>query len=569
MSIATQIFGDMQGIIDAIPNPVFVKDKNHRIVLLNDSACDLFAMSRETVLTKSDTELFLLSEVEAFHRADDLAFTTRQATENEEQFTDAVGQVRNVITRKRLTTIAGEDYLVVSVTDVSALREMEERNRYLAFHDPLTGLPNRALLARRIDRALSGRHHGCALLYIDLDRFKEVNDAHGHPAGDELIREFAARLSHIVRSSDTVARLGGDEFAVLLSDTSKDPDAAEISRRVLVASARAFRLSDAQVSVGASIGVVLTGMEPVESVELQRRADLALYQAKNDGRGCFRIFTHSLDDRASHRREMLNDLRDALTSEGLDVYYQPLVDVESGVVKAFEALARWNHPVRGTVPPNDFIPIAEASGLILELGEWVLARACKTAASWDPKIGLSVNVSPIQFATGELDKVVERVLAESGFDPERLELEITEGVLTQDPEAALNLLDKIRAMGVQIVLDDFGTGYSSLQYFRQFPFDKIKIDRSFTVEMVTSRRALAIVQAVISLAHGLDLLVVAEGVETEDELALLKQLGCAQAQGYFLGRPMPGSDVSEAIASSFAQARAEPSDRHFGRPLKD
>ena len=546
----------MQDIIDAVPNPIFVKDRSHRIVLINASACAMFGHTRETLLTRPDTELFPSDQIKVFHHADDLAFATGGETENEEQVSDSACQVRHVITRKRVTRLEGEDYLVASVTDISAAREAQARNRYLAFHDVLTGLPNRTLLKERIEEALLRREHGCALLYIDLDRFKEVNDTYGHPAGDQLIQEFARRLSGIVRAADTVARLGGDEFAVLLTDTSKDPNADEASRLALIAAARAFEVAGAQVLVGASIGVVLTGTEEIDEPELQRRADVALYQAKNEGRGCFRVFTQALDDRTINRQTLQADLRRALaTGVGFEVHYQPLVGTSSGQVECYEALTRWQHPTRGLVMPGEFIPMAETSGLIIELDEWVLARACADANAWDPAIRLSVNVSAVQFAFGNLGEMVERVLRETGFEPSRLELEITEGVLIQDPALALNVLNHLRALGVRIVLDDFGVGYSSLSYFRDFPFDKIKIDRSFVAEMLDSRQARSIVQAMVSLGRGLDLQVVAEGVETHRQLAALTKLGCTQVQGYLFGRPAPIGDILNLSNSSLQSIR--------------
>ncbi len=547
---------NMQVIIDGIPNPIFVKDRQHRIVLLNASACLFFGHSRETLLTQSDADLFPADQIEVFHEADNRAFQSGEDSENEEQVTDANGRVRHVITRKRRAIMEGAEYLIASVSDITVSRQAEARNRYLAFHDTLTGLPNRILLKERIEQALVRRGHGCALLYIDLDRFKEVNDTHGHPAGDELIQEFARRLSGIVRASDTVARLGGDEFAILLADTSKDPNAHEVCRRVLVAAGRAFELTGIQVRVGASIGVVLTGMETVEESELQRRADVALYQAKSEGRGCFRIFTHTLDDRVANRHHLQVDLREALaTGVGLEVYYQPIMGIASGTVEGFEALARWNHPLKGMILPTEFIPIAETSGLIVELGEWVLARACADAVHWTPPLKLSVNISPVQFAFGDISEMVERVLKDTGLQPCRLELEITEGVLIQDPEQALLLLNRIRAIGVMIALDDFGVGYSSLSYFRQFPFDKIKIDRSFVAEMLDSNQALSIVQAVISLGKGLNLQIVAEGVETHRQLALLTKQGCTQAQGYLFGRPMPIDSYVGSVLSDTTQGQ--------------
>lgn len=540
MAHLADTFASMQTIIDAIPNVIFVKDRSHQIVLLNASACSFFGHSRETLLRLPDTDLFPPDQVRIFHDADDRAFETGQESENEEQVTDGSGRIRHVLTRKRVARLEGADYLVASATDVSDSRAAEARNRYLAFHDGLTGLPNRALLKERIEQALLGRGHGCALLYVDLDRFKEVNDTYGHAAGDELIKEFSRRLSGIVRAADTVARIGGDEFAILLSDTSKDPNADEVSRRVLISAGKPFELTGIKVRIGASIGIVLTGREKIAHSELQRRADVALYQAKGEGRGCFRVFTQALDDRVNDRYSLQADLRDALATEsGLEVYYQTIVGISSGEVEGFEALARWQHPTRGIIMPGEFIPVAESSGLIVELGEWVLAQACREASGWDPPLRLSVNVSPVQFATGDLAKTVERVLHESGLDPARLELEITEGVLIQDPEIALSMLNRIRALGVKTVLDDFGIGYSSLSYFRRFPFDKVKIDRTFIADMMESNEARAIVQAVISLGRGLNLEVVAEGVESHAQLVSLTKQGCTHVQGYLFGRPMP------------------------------
>lgn len=528
-----------QTIMDAIPNPVFVKNRAHRIVLLNESACAFFGHSREVLLNFPDETLFPAAQVKAFHAADDRVFETGAQNESEEEITDAFGKIRNVITRKQLTRLGGVDYLVGAVTDITAYREAEAHSRYLAFHDTLTGLPNRALLKERIEQALSRKTGRCALLYIDLDRFKEVNDTYGHPAGDELICDFAARLSGVVHASDTVARLGGDEFAILLADTS-DLNADEVCRRTLIAASQAFELTGVQVLVGASIGVAFAGDDEMGQIELQRRADVALYQSKSEGRGCSRIFTEELDVSIRRRQRLEADLRQALaTGAGLEVHYQPIVGMESGKVEGFEALARWQHPTRGLIMPEDFIPIAEASGLIVKLGEWVLAHACADAVLWDPPLRLSVNVSPVQFAYGDLAAMVEQVVADSGLEASRLELEITEGVLVHDAVRGLALLNRIRDLGVQIVLDDFGTGYSSLSYFRQFPFDKVKIDRSFIAEMLENAHARSIVDAVISLGRGLDLQVVAEGVETAEQLAALRLQGCSQAQGYHISRPMP------------------------------
>jgi diguanylate cyclase (GGDEF)-like protein/PAS domain S-box-containing protein len=558
MAGVSNSFANMQAIIDAIPNPIFVKDRFHKIVLLNISACAFFGHSREMLLSRPDSDFFPAEQICIFHKADDLVFATGQDSENEEEVTDGTGRVRHVITRKRLARLHGADYLVASVTDISASRLAEAQNRYLAFHDPLTGLPNRALLKERIEHALLGRDHSCALLYIDLDRFKEVNDTHGHPTGDALIQQFAQRLSVIVGASDTVARLGGDEFAILVFDTSQDPNADEVCRRALIAAGQPFELMGLQIRIGASIGVALAGGEKIEQSEFQRRADVALYQAKNDGKGCFHIFAQALDERLHHRQSLQSALRDALaTGTGLEVYYQPIVGISSGEVEGFEALARWQHSKLGVIPPAEFIPIAETSGLVIELGEWVLIRACEDASNWDPPLRLSVNVSTVQFASGDLANTVERVVRQSSLDPTRLELEITESVLIQDPKFTLININRIRALGVQIVLDDFGTGYSSLSYFRQFPFDKVKIDRTFIADMLENSQASSIVQAVISLGRGLNLQVVAEGVETHQQLAALTKQGCTHVQGYLFGRPMPINSFLGSVLRDHRQKFAQ------------
>jgi diguanylate cyclase (GGDEF)-like protein/PAS domain S-box-containing protein len=543
--------GRLEAIIDVVPSAIFVKDRDHRIVLVNSSACALFGHSREVILSSYDTDLYPAEEVAVFHEADDKVFAAGE-DEREEQLTDAHGEVRTLITRKQRTRIDGADYLVGIVSDVSAYRQAEAKNHYLAFHDTLTELPNRALLNERIDRALVQTRRGrgrCALLYVDLDHFKDVNDSHGHQVGDELVRMFASRLAGLVRASDTVARLGGDEFAVLLVDQGDGRCVDELCQQILEEAATPFAIAGLRVVTGASIGVAIAPDGLTDQIELQRRADVALYQAKSEGRGCCRSYSDAINEQMQAVRWLESEMREALAGgEGFEVYYQPIANVETGQAEGYEALARWHHPERGMIMPTEFIPVAETSGLIVELGEWVLARACADAAKWNPPLRLSVNISPIQFTRGDPVEMVRRALAASGLAAERLELEITEGVLIQDPAAALAMLSRLRALGVKIVLDDFGTGYSSLSYFKQFPFDKVKIDRSFVNDMLDSSHARSIVETIISLGLGLDLQVVAEGVETPQQLRLLRHLGCSQAQGFLVGRPMPLGHFGEPVA---------------------
>lgn len=531
---------DLQSLIDVIPNPVIVKNRNHRIVLINQGACDLFGHSREIVIGFSDRDLFPEAEVAAFEAADNRVFESGLLDEIEEQVTDASGSIRTVITRKQRVLLNGEHLLVAVITDVTAYREAEAHNRYLAFHDVLTGLPNRALLNERIDQVLlrmSRNPAGCALIYVDLDRFKEVNDSLGHQAGDELVRQFASRLSSIIRASDTAARIGGDEFAILLQETGDSFRAAEVCQRILAMAALPFALNEGHAHVSASVGLVEWATDEIGRVELHQRADMALYQAKRDGRACFRIFTEALDFKIRKRRLLETELRQALATGGeLKVDYQPLFATRGERLVAFEALVRWNHPRLGLLQPADFLDIAEDSGLIVPLGDWVLERACQTLLSW-PEVALAVNVSPAQLAH---DGWVERVLAileTTGFAAERLQLEVTEHTILDLP-VAVEKLRELRTTGIKIVLDDFGTGYSSLSHLQKLGIDKVKIDRSFVQDLVNERESKAIVRAVARLGRSLGVSVTAEGVETEEQRSFLRTLGCEELQGYLLSRPL-------------------------------
>ncbi len=411
--------------------------------------------------------------------------------------------------------------------------------------DALTGLPDRAALRLGLeeataDEALSGRS---ALLLLDLDRFKSVNDTLGHPVGDALLRKAVDRIVHCVGSDQLVCRLGGDEFAVVLRADDVRATAADVARRLVDLVARPFLVDTHVISIGVSIGIALCGEAAGGSDRLLTRADLALYAAKESGRGRFRFFDRHLEDRAKERRDIEQDLRRALALRQLDVYYQPQVAADDGRVTGCEALVRWRHPERGAISPATFIPIAEETGLIVPIGDWVLRTACEEAKRWSEDIRVAVNLSPIQLLHPDVVNMVGRALARSGIAPHRLELEITEGVFLQDTDATLAVLGQLKAMGVRIAMDDFGTGYSSLRYLRAFAFDKVKIDQSFVREMETSADAAAIVRAVLSLGSSLGISVTAEGVETQCQLEHLRAHGCGQLQGYLIGRPMPAKDL--------------------------
>jgi len=386
-----------------------------------------------------------------------------------------------------------------------------------------------------------------AVLCFDLDRFKVINDVHGHATGDELLRHVATQIRECCDHDTIAARLGGDEFALLYHA----PDAAEgsssLARRLLARLNRPVVLHDHSIRPSASVGIALIPRDASDAATAMRHADLALYRAKAEGRGGYRFFEPAMDAVARARAELEADLREGIARDELFIHYQPLAGLVSGQIEGFEALVRWQHPTQGVIMPDQFIPVAEDSGLIVELGEWVLNHACADAAKWNPPLRLSVNLSPAQFAYADVCTMVAAALKRTGLSSDRLELEITEGVLIADPTRGLDVLTRIRQTGVQIVMDDFGTGYSSLSYFRQFPFDKVKIDRSFIEDMLHNDHARSIVQAIISLGRGLNLQVVAEGVETAEQLAELQSQGCGQAQGYYISRPLAISQFEGSV----------------------
>ena len=428
----------------------------------------------------------------------------------------------------------------------SALASSREEAHHLALHDTLTGLPNRALLAERLEQALAQvqRHTTMlAVLCLDLDRFKQVNDTFGHPVGDALLRAVAGRLRGCVRSCDTVARLGGDEFAIIQAPLGRVDEAGTLAQRIVETLSEPYDLSGHRVVVGASVGIALAPVDTADVGHLLKMADIALYRAKSDGRGLFRMFEPGMDLKLQARRALEFDLHRAVERQEFELHYQPLVDLSSGRVNALEALIRWRHPERGLVRPDDFIPLAEETGLIGPIGKWVLHRACAEAAGWPKDVRIAVNVSAAQFKGPGLVTAVLDALAASALAPERLELEITETAFLADADATLAVLHKLRTTGVRIAMDDFGTGYSSLGYLRSFPFDKIKIDRCFIKDIETSVDCKAIVHAVTGLGSNLGIAITAEGVETVAQLDQLRADGCDQVQGFLFSRPVPARDV--------------------------
>ena len=439
---------------------------------------------------------------------------------------------------------------VSTVEDISDWREAQKKIEHMARHDSLTNLPNRRHFSEQLELALQrlSRKQQIAVLCIDLDHFKDVNDTLGHPVGDEVLKEVSDRLSMCVRKSDTVARLGGDEFVILLAGENLQPtDVSAMASRIVEVVGMPYEIDEQKIIIGASIGISMAPQDGKEADQLLQNADMALYRAKSDGRGTCRYFEPGMDASAQARRILTLDLRAALLREEFEVYYQPIYDLKTNKITSFEALVRWNHPIRGMMPPAAFIPLAEETGLIVPLGEWVLRKACQDAAQWSEAVDLAVNLSPAQFKNRDLVSSIIEAVTAAALSPRRLEVEITESVLIQDHEAALSALHQLRNFGVRISMDDFGTGYSSLSNLRSFPFDKVKIDQSFVQEMELQDDSMAIVRAITALGKSLGITTTAEGVETSEQLNLLRLEGCAQVQGYLFSRPQPASVVEELL----------------------
>ncbi len=429
--------------------------------------------------------------------------------------------------------------------DITERRVAEEKIAFMARHDVLTGLPNRMNFQEQLDKAVAenNRNGAFAVLCLDLDNFKTVNDTLGHQSGDQLLQVAAKRLEGALREGDLVARVGGDEFAILQLVKEQPAAATALAGRLVEIMRAPIKIGDHQMPVGVSVGISVAPTDGVDAVTLLKNADLALYRAKAEGRNAYRFFEPEMDARMRARRELELDLRQALTTAAFELYYQPIVNVASSEVTSFEALLRWHHPNRGMIAPLEFIPLAEETGLIIPIGEWVIRQACADAAIWPAKVHVAVNLSPAQFKSPNLIPTVISALSASQLSPQRLEFEITESVLIQDIDAALDVLSGLRNLGVAISMDDFGTGYSSLSYLRRFPFDKIKIDQSFIHDLADGGDSLAIVRAVTGLGSSLGISTIAEGVETAEQLNRLKAEGCTEAQGFLFGAAKPASEA--------------------------
>jgi diguanylate cyclase (GGDEF)-like protein/PAS domain S-box-containing protein len=469
---------------------------------------------------------------------------------------EAVRRARDeleVRVRERTAELAGANALLQD--EIVERRQAEARVHHMAYHDSLTGLPNRALLTDRLERAMLAAQrgaHGLAVMFIDLDRFKTINDSLGHLTGDTLLREVASRLCRAVRVSDTVARLGGDEFVVLVPGVSKPDECAQVGAKIIEALAAPFPLEGHFLHISPSIGICLYPNDGQDAETLMRNADAAMYHAKAAGRNNYQFFTERMNQVAAHRFELETSLRRALAESEFELFYQPIVDAASRRTHALEVLLRWRRPGRGLALPDEFIPILEETGLIVPVGEWVLRKACEQSVAWQRQgwcVPLAINLSARQFMDAGLVESIRRIVQASGADPALIEFELTETALMQHGEQTLELLGQINGLGMRLSIDDFGTGYSSLAYLKRFPVRKIKIDRAFVRDLETSSEDQAIVAAVMALSNSLQLSVVAEGVETEAQFALLRAQGCQYAQGYLFARPLDAAQTQAWLAA--------------------
>ena len=528
-------------------------DKDKRLLVCNERYVEMYGLSHE--LAKPGTHFRQILE----HRIRSGAF----AQAPEQYIEERIKAVEEAKPSRKFQEL--NDGRVIAIThmpmpdcgwvathdDITELRRIEARIVHMAHHDALTGLPNRTLLRDELTQALSEASRtgqSLAVLVLDLDRFKEVNDTLGHPVGDALLKQVGVRLGACVGERDVVARLGGDEFAVLQFAGDPAVEGAVLCRQIHEAIAAPFDLDGQHAVIGTSIGIALAPSDGNDPDELLKNADLALYRAKSDGPGQFRFFEVEMDQRMQARRLLERDLRSALANGEFEMHYQPVVNLERDEVSAFEALLRWHHPERGKIAPAEFIPLAEETGLIVPIGEWALRQACAEAAGWPRHIKVAVNVSAVQFKLGNLAQSVVSALASSGLAASRLELEITETALIQDSKSVLTTLRQLHDLGVRIALDDFGTGYSSLSYLRSFPFDKIKIDRSFIGDLtLAGEGSLAIVRSIARLGQSLGMETTAEGVETKGQLDLVRAEGCTEMQGYYFSEPRSAAEIARAF----------------------
>ena len=541
-------------LFDSNPVPMIVcAVDGERILAVNDAAVAHYGYSRAEFekltirgLQAFDTELPWIGDLSCDEQA---ARTWKHVR--------ADGTLIDLAIYSRQLVHGEQPAILLALMDITERKRAEARLAFMAQHDGLTGLPNRNLLRQQMDEILLHTRRStekAAVLMLGLDNFKSVNDTLGHGVGDKLLRSVAKRLRSTLREEDALARLNSDEFAIVQSGVARPEEAALLAKRVLEALGEPYLLDGHSVVIGASIGIAMSPGDGEESEKLLKSADMALSRAKSEFRGTFSFFEAEMDARAQSRRKIETDLRDAIQNDGLRPYYQPLVDLSTGCITGLEALVRWPHPERGMISPADFIPVAEETGLINALGGLMLHRACMDAAGWPGDVRVAVNLSPLQFRTGNLLALVNDALRQSGLPAHRLELEITETLVLEKSSQVLATLHALRALGVRISMDDFGTGYSSLSYLRNFPFDKIKIDQSFVRDLGSNRDAQAIVRSIISLGTGLGVTITAEGVETEAELGCLRAEGCQEGQGFLFSRARPNAEIVNMLKAQRGEA---------------
>ena len=537
-------------LFESNPMPMWVFDvETKNFLSVNDAAVSHYGYDRATFLKMKLPDIWPEDEWEEHHHALGRVGDVYQSGRNWRHL-KADGSEIEVLTFGRRVTFEGRDSFLVSAADITERRRAEARIAYMAHHDALTDLANRVMFQDRLRQDLErGRvaHKNIAVLCIDLDLFKNVNDSFGHQMGDRLLRLVAERLTRNLHSNNLVARLGGDEFAMIVATGASLNEISDQAARVIETLRAPYDIDGLEIVIGASIGIAISPGDGESGEELLRNADMALYRAKSEGGGVHHFFEKEMDRHAQRRRDMEIDLRRALANGEFELHYQPLVDLAQDRIVAFEALLRWQHPVKGMISPADFIPVAEDIGLIVPLGEWVLREACTQAAKWPADIKVAVNLSPAQFRSRNLTQVVFSALAQSGLSPLRLELEITESIFLADSEANLAILHQLREFGVRISMDDFGTGYSSLSYLRSFPFDKIKIDRSFVRDIADRPDSVAIVRAISGLGRSLNISTTAEGVERMDQLDWLRAEGCTEVQGFLFSAARPASEIGALL----------------------
>ena len=547
-------------IIDNVPSAIFVKKAtDRRYVLVNQAGEKFWGVSRGSMIGKTAAEMLPQVEAESIAAREDELLEGGKPIFDEREILTVYDGIRSISSRRLMI---GDDkgesqYILGVVDDVTERKLAEARIVHLAHYDTLTGLPNRVMFREQLAKELAFVRRGSelAVFCLDLDHFKNVNDTLGHSVGDQLLKQVADRLRTCLRDCDLIARLGGDEFAIVQTALQDPKDAEALAQRLRDAVLGSpYDLNGHQAAIDLSIGIALSPGDGTDLDELLKHADLALYGAKFEGRGTYRYFEPEMNARMKRRRALEFDLRKALSGGELEVHYQPLVSLQDDSIVCCEALLRWHHPERGMIPPAEFVPVAEETGLINAIGEWVLRQACAEAMTWPSHVRIAINVSPVQFRNQNLAQTVIHCLAASRLSAERLELEVTESVLMQNNEATLATLHQLRALGVRISMDDFGTGYSSLSYLRSFPFNKIKIDRSFICDLTEGSDAVAIVQAILNLADSLKMTTTAEGVETEEQQSILRAMGCAEMQGYLFSRPRPATGMAALFRQSKVSA---------------